>query len=133
MNPTADDLGLEAERFHRKVAAGARFAMTQILFDLEALDAFRERLGGWPIPVLRRRLADPHDRDARARPQRGAGNRRPRARAGAVPLGRCRRARGRTRARAELIEGARELASGAYVMAPFRRPLDVVELLPEPG
>jgi hypothetical protein len=33
----------------------------------------------------------------------------------------------------ELIEGARELASGAYVMAPFRRPLDVVELLPEPG
>ena len=52
MNPTADDLGLEAERFHRKVAAGARFAMTQILFDLEPLEAFRERLGGWPIPVL---------------------------------------------------------------------------------
>ena len=46
VNPTADDLGLEAERFHRKVEAGARFAMTQILFDLEALDAFRERLGG---------------------------------------------------------------------------------------
>jgi homocysteine S-methyltransferase len=43
VNPTADDLGLEAERFLRKVAAGARFAMTQILFDLEALDAFRER------------------------------------------------------------------------------------------
>jgi hypothetical protein len=33
----------------------------------------------------------------------------------------------------ELIEGARELASGVYVMAPFRRPLDVVGLLPEPG
>ena len=52
VNPTADDLGLEAERFHRKVAAGARFAMTQILFDLEALEAFRERIGGWPVPVL---------------------------------------------------------------------------------
>jgi homocysteine S-methyltransferase len=32
----------------------------------------------------------------------------------------------------ELIEGARELAGGVYVLAPFRRPLDVVELLPEP-
>ena len=33
----------------------------------------------------------------------------------------------------ELIEGARELASGVYVVAPFRRPRDVIELLPEPG
>ncbi len=52
VNPTADDLGLEAERFHRKVAAGARFAMTQFLFDLEPLSVFRDRIGGWPIPVL---------------------------------------------------------------------------------
>src|SRR5579884_324904 len=53
VNPTADDLELEADRFHRKVAAGARFAMTQILFDLEPLAAFRERIGGsWPVPVL---------------------------------------------------------------------------------
>src|SRR5207244_2538163 len=28
------------------------FAMTQILFDLEPLAAFRDRIGGWPIPVL---------------------------------------------------------------------------------
>src|SRR5205823_1942138 len=52
VNPTADDLGLEAERFCRKVAAGARWAMTQLLFDLEPLVAFRDRIGGWPIPVL---------------------------------------------------------------------------------
>ena len=53
VNPTADDLGLEVDRFHRKVAAGARFAMTQILFDLAPLEAFRERVGGrWPIPLL---------------------------------------------------------------------------------
>src|SRR5207248_6956178 len=52
VNPTADDLGLEAERFHRKVAAGARFAMTQILFDLDPLETFRDRIGGWPIPIL---------------------------------------------------------------------------------
>ena len=53
VNPTADDLELEADRFHRKVAAGARFAMTQILFSLDSLEAFRDRIGGtWPIPVL---------------------------------------------------------------------------------
>jgi methionine synthase / methylenetetrahydrofolate reductase(NADPH) len=53
VNPTADDLDLELDRFHQKVEAGARFAMTQALFDLDPLDRFVERLGGtWPIPVL---------------------------------------------------------------------------------
>ncbi len=52
VNPTADDLELEAERFRQKVEAGARFAMTQIVFDLDVLDRFAEVLGGWPVPVL---------------------------------------------------------------------------------
>ena len=134
VNPTADDLELEADRFHRKVNAGARYAMTQILFDLEALDAFRERLGGsWPIPILVGvwpirttetlvrvhnevpGIVVPDDVQERYRVA-GAG-----ARDVGLALGR------------ELIEGARERASGVYVVAPFRRPLDVVELLPEPA
>ena len=52
VNPTADDLELELDRFRQKVAGGARFAMTQALFELESLDRFGEALGGWPIPVL---------------------------------------------------------------------------------
>ena len=53
VNPTADDLELELDRFRRKVEAGAQFAMTQILFDLAYLDDFRERIGGTsPIPLL---------------------------------------------------------------------------------
>ena len=53
VNPAADDLESELDRFHRKIEAGAHFAMTQILFDLEYMDRFVERLGGeWPIPVL---------------------------------------------------------------------------------
>jgi methionine synthase I (cobalamin-dependent) len=52
VNPTADDLEVELDRFRRKVDAGARFAMTQILFDVEPLERFGEALGGWPIPVL---------------------------------------------------------------------------------
>jgi homocysteine S-methyltransferase len=52
VNPSADDLETELDRFRRKVEAGARFAMTQALFDLSYLDRFREQLGGWPIPLL---------------------------------------------------------------------------------
>jgi homocysteine S-methyltransferase len=52
VNPSADDLDTELDRFRRKVEAGARFAMTQALFDLSYLDRFEEQLGGWPIPVL---------------------------------------------------------------------------------
>ena len=53
VNPTPDDMELELERFRQKVEAGAKFAMTQIVYDLEHLDRFRERLGGdWPIPML---------------------------------------------------------------------------------
>ena len=53
VNPAADDLDTELERFQQKVEAGAHFAMTQILFDLEYMDRFLDRLGGeWPIPVL---------------------------------------------------------------------------------
>jgi len=133
VNPTADDLGLEADRFHRKIAAGARFAMTQILFDLEALESFRERIGGWPVPLLvgvwpirtTETLVRVHNEvpgivvpEHVQERYRAAG---PAARDVGLALGQ------------ELIEGARELASGVYVVAPFRRPLDVVELLPEPA
>ncbi|HLX33065.1 MAG TPA: bifunctional homocysteine S-methyltransferase/methylenetetrahydrofolate reductase [Gaiellaceae bacterium] len=131
VNPTADDLGLEEERFHRKIAAGARFAMTQILFDLEPLEAFKERLGGWPVPVLvgvwpirtTETLIRVHNEvpgivvpEHVQERYRTAG---PEARAVGLELGR------------ELIDAAREVANGVYVMAPFRQPLNVVELLPE--
>ena len=53
VNPTADDLDVELDRFERKLEAGAQFAMTQVLFDIAYLDAFLERLGGEsPIPLL---------------------------------------------------------------------------------
>ena len=53
VNPAADDLDYELERFEQKLAAGAKFAMTQVLFDLSYLDDFLTRLGGTcPIPLL---------------------------------------------------------------------------------
>ena len=53
VNPVADDLDAEIARFHAKVEAGAHFAMTQPLFDPEHWHAFLKKLGGkLPIPVL---------------------------------------------------------------------------------
>ena len=53
LNPVADDLDVEIARFHAKVEAGAHFAMTQPLFDPQHWHAFLKRLGGKPaIPVL---------------------------------------------------------------------------------
>src|ERR687888_379251 len=53
VNPTADDVDLELERFRQKLEGGADFAMTQLVFDFEHLDRFFDRFGGpSPIPLL---------------------------------------------------------------------------------
>jgi methionine synthase / methylenetetrahydrofolate reductase (NADH) len=53
VNPSAEDFATEMERFRRKLDAGARFAMTQALFDMSYLDRFLDELGGEsPIPIL---------------------------------------------------------------------------------
>jgi homocysteine S-methyltransferase len=130
VNPSADDLELELERFRSKVAAGARFAMTQILFDLTYLDRFVERLGGTsPIPLLvglwplwSHQLAlrvhneipgitvpEPIQRELfEAGPD-------------AAAVG--------TRIAQELYREAREKAAGVYVVAPFRKPLAALDVL----
>jgi methionine synthase / methylenetetrahydrofolate reductase (NADH) len=129
VNPSADDLDVELRRFEQKLEAGAQFAMTQILFDLEYLDRFLDRLGGSPIPLLvgvfpvwSHQLAlrlhnevpgivvpeDVQEALREAGPN-GAevGN----------ELGR------------RLMEESREKAAGVYLVAPFRRPLGVLDLL----
>jgi len=53
VNPVADNLDDEIARFYAKIDAGAHFAMTQPLFDPEHWHAFARRLGGRsPIPIL---------------------------------------------------------------------------------
>jgi len=53
LNPVADDLDNEIARFHAKVEAGAHYAMTQPLFDPEHWHAFLKKLGEKPpIPIL---------------------------------------------------------------------------------
>lgn len=129
VNPAADDLGYELERFGQKVEAGAQFAMTQVLFDLSYLEAFLERLGGsCPIPLLvgvfyvrsyqlALRLHNevpgivvPDHVQARLQ---DAGSH---AAETGLELAK------------ELVEASRERAAGVYLIPPFRQPLAALDL-----
>jgi methionine synthase / methylenetetrahydrofolate reductase(NADPH) len=130
VNPSAEGLDHELERFRRKVENGARFAMTQALFDASYLDRFLDALGGEsPIPLLvgvwpvrsyelafrlhnevpgivipddvQRRLADAGSDAAR------------------VGLD----------VAQELVEASRTRAAGIYVIPPFKEPEAALELL----
>ena len=129
-NPTADDLELELERFQRKVDAGARFAITQIVFDLDYFDRFTERLGGsWPIPVLIEVFPLTSYRLALRLHNEVPGIRVPeRLQAELEAAGSEAATVGFERAR-ELIEASRGRAAGVCVVAPFRQPVRVLELL----
>jgi methionine synthase I (cobalamin-dependent)/5,10-methylenetetrahydrofolate reductase len=50
VNPTAEDLDREIERFQAKIEAGAHFVMTQPIFDLSQWETFLARWGK-PIPI----------------------------------------------------------------------------------
>jgi homocysteine S-methyltransferase len=52
VNPMANDLELELDRYHRKVEAGADVAITQPLYDLEQLHRFLDRVPHPPIPTI---------------------------------------------------------------------------------
>ena len=52
LNPAAVDPDKELARLFRKVEAGARWAQTQPVYDLEVLDRFLSRAGRLPIPII---------------------------------------------------------------------------------
>jgi methionine synthase I (cobalamin-dependent)/5,10-methylenetetrahydrofolate reductase len=129
VNPSADDLETEAERFREKIAAGAQFAMTQALFDLSYLDRFEELIGGWPVPLLLgifyvrsyQLAVRLHNEvpgivvpeDVQRRLDKAGAN------AGAEGLALAR----------ELYAEAREKVAGVYVIPPFKQPEAALDLL----
>jgi len=52
VNPTALNLDDEVRRFEFKVEAGAEFAITQAVFDLDAFDAFIKRVAHLQVPII---------------------------------------------------------------------------------
>ena len=51
-NPVATDFSREIERFRRKVEAGAEFAITQPVFDVQMLFNFLDAIESFRIPVI---------------------------------------------------------------------------------
>src|SRR5215211_7553180 len=130
VNPSADDLELELERYRRKLEAGAHYAMTQILFDLEYLDRFLDRLGGespipmligifpvWSHPLALRLHTEVPGIIVPESVQEALREAGPDGPQVGMEIAQ------------ELIEASRDRAAGVYLVAPFRRPLGVLELL----
>jgi methionine synthase I (cobalamin-dependent)/5,10-methylenetetrahydrofolate reductase len=130
VNPSAEDLETELERFRAKVEAGARFGMTQALFDIDYLDRFLEKLGGesplpllvgiWPLTSfqLAFRLHNEvpgitiPDEIQRKLTDAGAD-----AKAVGFELAR------------KLMDEARQRAAGVYIIPPFKEPTAALDLL----
>jgi len=130
LNPVSDDLDNEIERFHAKVEAGAHFAMTQPLFDPEHWHAFLKKLGGkpaipvmigiWPLNSYKQALRLNNEVPGIVIPQ---------------PLlksmeaaGASARERGFEVAR-EMLSWARTEMAGAYVIPPFKRHEEILDIL----
>jgi homocysteine S-methyltransferase len=133
VNPSADDLELELERFRQKIDAGAHFAMTQALFGVEVLDRFVERLGGaWPVPVLVGVWPLRSHAMALRLHNEVPGISVPEAVLSALwDAGPDAPAVGLELAR-ELVTGTRERAAGIYVIPPFKQPLAALDLFASP-
>lgn len=130
LNPVADDLNRETERFFAKIEAGAHFAMTQPLFDPAHWHAFLKRIGGkspipifvgvWPLTSYKQALRLNNEvpgiviPDSVLKELEAAG-------VGA-------RDRGFALAR-RMLEWARSEVAGAYLIPPFKRYEEVLEIL----
>jgi len=129
LNPVADDLDEEVQRFFAKVEAGAHFAMTQPLFDPAHWHAFLKRIGGkspipvllgvWPLTSYKQALRLNHEvpgiliPDAVLKEMEQAGT--------------AARERGFALAR-HMLDWARSELAGAYLIPPFKRYEEIVEI-----
>jgi len=130
VNPNVEDIRHEADRFLRKVEAGARWAMTQVFFEWEPWERFLDLLGGeppvptlvavWPLRSLKMALRLHHEVPGINVPGgflsdlESAGPEAARV--------------GRERA-IEIFREAPRYASGAYLIAPFKKPEDAIPLI----
>jgi len=130
VNPVADDLDGEMERFEAKIEAGAHFAMTQPIFDPEHWHAFAKKLGAkpkipimvgiWPLTSYKQALRLNNEVPGIIIPE---------------PLlksleaaGTAARDRGFQVAR-EMLAWARTELAGAYLIPPFKRYEEILEVL----
>jgi methionine synthase / methylenetetrahydrofolate reductase(NADPH) len=130
LNPVAEDLDSEIRRFEQKLAAGAHFAMTQPVFDPEHWQAFLKRLGGkcpvpvlvgvWPLTSYKQALRLNNEVPGIVIPAQTLKE--------LEAAGNSARDRGFALAKV-MLDWARTEVAGAYLIPPFKRYEEVLELL----
>ncbi len=130
LNPVADDLDYETERFFAKVEAGAHFAMTQPLFDPAHWHAFLKRIGGkppipvlvglWPLTSFKQALRLNNEVPGIVIPEAVLEE--------LEAAGSAARERGFALAR-RMLEWSRTELAGAYLIPPFKRYEEVLEMI----
>jgi homocysteine S-methyltransferase len=130
LNPVADDLDYETERFFAKVEAGAHFAMTQPLFDPSHWHAFLKRIGGkspipvlvglWPLTSFKQALRLNNEVPGIVIPEAILKE--------LEAAGSAARERGFALAR-RMLEWSRTELAGAYLIPPFKRYEEVLEMI----
>ncbi|MEE4273552.1 MAG: bifunctional homocysteine S-methyltransferase/methylenetetrahydrofolate reductase [Thermoanaerobaculales bacterium] len=132
VNPSVDDIEHEADRLKRKIDNGAHYAMTQVFFEWAPWERFLELFGGalpipamvavWPVRSHKMALRLHHEVPGIEVPERmlremeAAGH-------DAARVGRERAIR--------LFREAPEYAAGVYLIAPFKKPENVIPLIDE--
>jgi homocysteine S-methyltransferase len=132
VNPSVDDVEYEADRLRRKIDNGAHFALTQVFFEWAPWERFLSLFGGklpipvlvavWPVRSLKMALRLHHEvpgievPDALLADMEAAGG----------DAGRVGRQRALT-----LFREAPEYADGVYLIAPFKKPENVIPLIDE--
>ena len=130
LNPVAEDLDHEIERFQAKIEAGAHFAMTQPIFDPAHWHAFLKRLGRkppipilvglWPLNSYKQALRLNNEVPGIVIPQSVLKS--------LETAGADARACGFQMAR-EMLAWSRSELAGAYLIAPFKRYEEILEVL----
>ncbi len=130
VNPLAEDLDYEVTRFRAKIEAGAHFAMTQPLFDPEHWYAFLKKLGGkceipvmlgiWPLTSYKQAVRLNNEVPGIVIPEPVLKE--------LEAAGAAARERGFALAR-KMLDWARSEVAGAYLIPPFKRYEEIVEVL----
>jgi methionine synthase / methylenetetrahydrofolate reductase (NADH) len=129
VNPVADDIEEEVRRYFAKIEAGAHFAMTQPIFDPAHWHAFLKKIGGespipvlvglWPLTSYKQALRLNNEVPGIVIPEKTLKE--------MESAGAAARDRGFELAR-RMLEWARAEMPGAYLIPPFKRYEEVLEL-----
>jgi homocysteine S-methyltransferase len=132
VNPVVDDPAHEADRLRRKVDSGAHFALTQVFFEWEPWERFLELFAGklpipvmvavWPVRSLKMALRLHHEVPGIDVPEN--------LMAAMEAAGPDAAKVGRERA-LSLFREAPGYADGVYLIAPFKKPENVLPLIDE--